>query len=395
MILFAPTLHDGGGERVIADLSLQFERLGLATPVIALLQRRVDYPHAGRIVDLGLSRRLGRAGMLLQLPLVRWRLARLIRDVRPTAVISLDLIPNLINAWTAPRPVLRVDNPVRAGQSRLGLLAQALTAARLRRRPNAVLVAVSRALASDARACFGLSDGKIRVIHNPLDLERIDRLRAQPLPDDENGRFAADGPFFLVPARLSDAKGHRHLLRAIAALRTARGDGGRWLLLGQGPLDAELRGMAEELDLAGTVRFGGWTVNPFPFMSRARAVVLPSVWEGFGMSLVEAMACGCPVIATDTAGPREIMDLDADLPLGPGVTTTAVGLIVPRPASPRALPAGSPPDASELALAGAIARVLDDPAAAAERAVRAVARARDFDVPRLRDEWAFVTAPHQ
>jgi glycosyltransferase involved in cell wall biosynthesis len=67
--------------------------------------------------------------------------------------------------------------------------------------------------------------------------------------------------------------------------------------------------MAEDLGLGKVVSFPGFSANPYPILSQASALVLSSRWEGFGLVLVEALACGCPVISTDCrSGPREILD---------------------------------------------------------------------------------------
>ena len=66
---------------------------------------------------------------------------------------------------------------------------------------------------------------------------------------------------------------------------------------------------AQALGVAADVLFPGWVDNPYAWMRRASVFVLSSVWEGLGNVLIEAMACGCAVVATDCPhGPREILD---------------------------------------------------------------------------------------
>jgi glycosyltransferase involved in cell wall biosynthesis len=80
-------------------------------------------------------------------------------------------------------------------------------------------------------------------------------------------------------------------------------------ILGTGPLESSLRGLASSLGIADRVRFLGFKKNPYPYMRSADCFVLSSAWEGFGNVLVEAMICGTPVVATRCSfGPEEIID---------------------------------------------------------------------------------------
>jgi glycosyltransferase involved in cell wall biosynthesis len=118
---------------------------------------------------------------------------------------------------------------------------------------------------------------------------------------------APDQPVFVTAGRLVGQKDHATMLRALALYR--RHAPGRLLLLGAGPLMNDLRALAGELGIADAVDFLGFRNNPLPYFQRANAFLLSSQSEGFGNVLVEAMACGTPVISTDCPhGPHEILD---------------------------------------------------------------------------------------
>jgi glycosyltransferase involved in cell wall biosynthesis len=83
----------------------------------------------------------------------------------------------------------------------------------------------------------------------------------------------------------------------------------RLLILGEGELHADLWRLVQALGLTDAVAMPGYEPNPFAYMRRARVFVLSSRYEGLPNALIQAMACGCPVVSTDCpSGPREILD---------------------------------------------------------------------------------------
>jgi glycosyltransferase involved in cell wall biosynthesis len=111
----------------------------------------------------------------------------------------------------------------------------------------------------------------------------------------------------LGAGRLTAQKDFATLLSAFALAKERQPL--RLIILGEGELRDPLQALASELGVAPEVRFPGFVENPYAFMSRSRVFVLSSAWEGFGLVLVEAMACGTPVVSTDCpAGPAEILE---------------------------------------------------------------------------------------
>jgi glycosyltransferase involved in cell wall biosynthesis len=175
--------------------------------------------------------------------------------------------------------------------------------------------------------------------------------------------FAGEGPPVLLGAgRFVAQKDFSTLLEAFARVRAVRP--ARLMILGgsKRPVrERRLRALAEHLGVGADVALPGLVANPFACMARASAFVLSSRWEGLPGVLIEAMACGCPVVSTDCpSGPREIL---------------AGGMYGPL------VPVG---DAA--ALAEAILRVL----AAPPDRVRLRARAAQFSVERAVDRYLAV-----
>jgi glycosyltransferase involved in cell wall biosynthesis len=114
-------------------------------------------------------------------------------------------------------------------------------------------------------------------------------------------------PVILAVGRLTKAKDYPTLFRAFSLVRQVRP--AKLLVLGEGEERSNLERLAIELGIQNDVSMSGFVDNPFAFMAKASVFVLSSAWEGFGNVLVEALACGCPVVATDCpSGPREILD---------------------------------------------------------------------------------------
>ena len=167
------------------------------------------------------------------------------------------------------------------------------------------IVAVSAGVADDLARVARIPRSRITVIHNPI---VTDELLADARAPVDHPWFADGGPpVVLAAGRLTEQKDYPTLLRAFRHARRAREL--RLVILGEGEERPRLEALARELDVSGDVDFAGFVANPYAFMARASLFVLSSAWEGFGNVVVEAMACGTPVVSTDCpSGPGEILE---------------------------------------------------------------------------------------
>jgi glycosyltransferase involved in cell wall biosynthesis len=176
------------------------------------------------------------------------------------------------------------------------------------------IVAVSKGVGQDLIRTARLPSARVRVVHNPVDCRRIAKLALEVAPHP----WLVDGgpPVVLGIGRLLPQKDFPTLLRAFALLRSSRP--GRLVILGEGPEREHLMTLARDLDVARDVLLPGFVANPFAWLGRASLFVLSSAWEGLPTVLIEALACGTPVVATDCPhGPREILeDLGPCVPVG-------------------------------------------------------------------------------
>ncbi|RJQ18407.1 MAG: glycosyltransferase [Nitrospiraceae bacterium] len=160
------------------------------------------------------------------------------------------------------------------------------------------VVAVSGEVARELKSIPGMRQEKVVTIFNPLDFNQIQSLSRERLT--EHRWFSEDIPIILFVGRLARVKGVDYLLRALSIVRNSAKV--RCVLIGEGEEGENLRQLAEESDIAEDVLFLGRQRNPFKFMRMASIFVLPSLTEGLPYALVEALACGCPIIATNSPG---------------------------------------------------------------------------------------------
>ncbi len=167
------------------------------------------------------------------------------------------------------------------------------------------IIAVSRSVAEDLAITAHIPPEKISVIYNPVFTPEIDERAEEPV--DHPWLRKPTIPVVISVGRLHPQKDHATLLTAFRNLLD-RTDA-RLIILGEGPLRPILESKIAELNLSGYVEMPGTTSNPYAYMAKADVFVLPSAWEGFPNVLVEALACGTPVVATDCpGGSAEILD---------------------------------------------------------------------------------------
>jgi len=168
-----------------------------------------------------------------------------------------------------------------------------------------VIIAVSKEVAESLSIISGLPAQRIKVIYNPLDLEEI-RSEAR-LPAAHPWFGNKDVPVIVTTCRLHPDKDVPTLLRAFAEIRKNRA--AKLIIIGEGKDRPELEALTRELNILEDVDMPGFVENAYSYMAKATVFAFASNTEGFGLVLVEAMACGCQVVSTDTpSGPREVLD---------------------------------------------------------------------------------------
>ncbi|MBU2622285.1 MAG: glycosyltransferase family 4 protein, partial [Proteobacteria bacterium] len=149
------------------------------------------------------------------------------------------------------------------------------------------------------------SGDKFSVVHSGIKLDRFLNLSVDPAALRRKLGISEGDLVVGTTGRLTPVKGHRHLIEAAANIVNARPNT-TFVFLGDGELSDELKNMASKLGMKEKVKFLGWRPDVAEAMSIFGLFVLPSLNEGMGRVLVEAMALGKPIVASDVGG---VLDL--------------------------------------------------------------------------------------
>ncbi len=279
-----------------------------------------------------------------------FRLAHYLKTAQPDALLCdkdrvnrTAILAAAMSEYTG-RLVVRVGTTVSKNLQGRGLLHRTLqtwSIRRLYRRAHAVVVP-SQGAAEDLAAVGSFPEGFVRVLPSPVVSEKI--LDSAREPIDHPWFQPGAPPVVLGAGELCERKDFATLIRAFALL--SKDKFCRLVILGKGKKKAELEKLARDLGIGDQVGFPGFVENPYPYMAKAAVFALSSTCEGLPVVLMEAMALGTPVVATDCpSGPREILDHGRLGPLvpmkAPEALSEALACVLTVPTNPDVLMAAA------------------------------------------------------
>jgi glycosyltransferase involved in cell wall biosynthesis len=249
-----------------------------------------------------------------------------------------------------------------------------------------LIVTVSHDIKAELVRGFGLSEKSVHVINNFFDSNTLNEKSNEPLPPDY-ARMMSNYNVLISVGRLVDQKNHRLLIEFMPDLLEEKPDV-KLLILGEGYLYDELLESAKGLGLSvqkknaefnehNHVFFLGYLSNPYHFLRHSKIFLMPSLWEGFPLSLCEAMFCGAAVIAHDCpTGPKEIIapHLSTDIPLTKSIITK-LGVLIPLTDSNKSLWVES------------IISLLSDNELRKDLTIEARQHIQSYDKERIVDKW--------
>ncbi len=348
-------LGQGGAERVTLDLTRELAQFFDITLLLfrpsAGYQTEVD-PRVHIEVLLRKEERIRK-----YLPRVLSRMIRMAREA-DVVVAGLEQETTYLSAAAARlarRPCVAISHIPLLKWIELGdnTLFHRL-ASRASYRQVQKVAPVSKAVGNHLHYEFGVPEDRLRVIHDPVDLQRVRRL-AREVPE----WLPPTDRFVVASGRLEPEKGFDILIRSLALLPPERRP--HLVILGEGSRRADLTGLAQELGIRDLVHLPGHQTNPYPVLHKASAFAFPSRYEGFGLAFVEALALGVPVVASRIPAVEEICS---------GVNCAVLV---------------DPDDPS--ALAHGLDQLLSDKDLRAQVAAEGVQRAKNFDVQKIAAQW--------
>jgi len=307
--LLISSLNGGGAERVVSRLSMI---LYSEYDIYILLfdAKNIKYDYKGRVIDIKTP--ANSKGLLSKIKLLMQRTHRT-RAIKKTEnldiVISFLDSPNIVNILSKNKGCkvaisIRNYTDFEKRSSRTLKLANFLMK-RLYRKAD-VVIPVSIEISKMLFEKYSISKSKLKVIYNPYDIMDIGRLANENI-EDKYENFMHSEKTFISVGRQVYQKGFWHLAKAFKLVLENEPDA-RLIIIGSGNNDVKLLKLINDLGIENSVLLTGFQKNPFKFIKKSQVYVMTSLFEGFPNILVEAMACGCPVISTDCkSGPKEIL----------------------------------------------------------------------------------------
>ena len=373
LLIFINTLQTGGAERVV---SLLLNHLKDEFEIhLALYSNIIDYAIPAEIKILDLKQPLIQNKVLrfFKLPGISLKLFRYCKANNINNSVAFLYRPCYINAimktiWGYRGQVIMCEGThqttMQESHSAVYRMFSKFMVMYSYKRADLIL-ANSYAIQTDLIENFKIKT-PVRVIYNPVDLHFI-KSNAEVEPDFifENGIF-----HFITVGNLRKEKNQLLLIQAFFVLKNLPC---KLLIVGAGVMDAILKQKVKDLGIEDKVVFCGFDKNPFKYVNSSDCFVLSSDVEGFPNVLIEALACGRPVISTDcSSGPRELLAPATDLHHR-ALNTYEIGEY-----------GVLTPVKDVISLANAMKKMYEDAALRNGFALKAAKRAEQFDVDEIK-----------
>lgn len=370
---FINSMSAGGAEKVvslvISSLRHEFDiHLVLLHPIM-----EVGFDQsAAQIKIIGGNDTSGNAMDILKMPLLALRLKRYLQKEGITHCISFLNRPNFISGiarklgWKGKIILCeRVHTSSHYNKKTIsGKIGQWLV--RNLYNNSDLVITNAAGIAADLQENFKVRR-PIKVIYNSIDLQATAIKAAEPVSD-----VKFDGFTFILSGRFHPQKNHPLLLVAVKQIADLPF---RVLLVGKGGNEEDIRQQVAALGLQDKIIFIGFKVNPLAYVAKSQCLLMTSNYEGFPNVLLEALACGTPIISTDClTGPRELLGDIFKNQAATDIEQLPYGMLVPVN--------------DENSLAKAMRMVMENPTLCSNYKAAGIKRAEDFGADKTVHQFA-------
>lgn len=390
VLIICSTMNTGGAPKIISNITTRFPE-DWEVDILLNSDEDIQFPYKGNIISLNIKEPKSRTSFAYQGKVFLKRLKMLLKLKKRNqykACISFMDSANVVNILTGNKyceVIINIVNNMSAQGKNEPIYRWIVNPlSKIFYNKADKIVALSEEVKTDMVEHFGLKPEKLTAIYCSIDLNDIEQKISQEIPEQEQEWF--DKKRTIVTAgRMEKQKGQWHLIRAFSKVVKEIPDA-KLVIFGFGMLEEYLKELVRDYHMEQNVLFYGFTNQLNTYIAHSAIFAFPSVYEGFGTALQEALACNVPCIATDyVSGAREQLAPDYIGTIN-GYLKADYGIVVEE-CSKEMYDASVPLDSSEIGMADAIIELLKSDELRLHYAKKAKERSKVYDVERICRQW--------
>lgn len=319
LLLLVPSLASGGQEKVVARTS-DILANDYNVTIAIFNSKNIKYNVKCNMIDINIPSSKGFLGKIINVIQRCSAIKKVKKENKIDVTISFGTTANIINALTSTMGKNYVS--VRGYSSINNTIASRIFWRYIYSKSNGV-ISVSKKMSADIQRIYSIPKEKLYTLYNPYDCDECLKLAKEEI------LMELPYPTIVSMGRITSVKGYHHLLKALKIALTNISNL-KLILIGEGELKNELLKYSKNLGIERNVSFVNFQSNPYSYIGKCHLYILSSINEGFPNALVESMACGIPVIATDCyTGPREIITERFEDKVAEGIEYSDFGVLIP------------------------------------------------------------------